>query len=85
MKMNQSIEMYFSTIRLEPLLEHVQEDRRAVAVPIIDIIDAHTLEYKPRHPCNFTVGGFKWDGHYDWIPVPPAELQRRRSADQPTR
>ena len=56
---------------LEPLLSHIKIDRRNVAIPIIDIINADffALEASP-----LVRGGFNWGLFYRWDPVPQSLL-----------
>ncbi|XP_075212593.1 polypeptide N-Acetylgalactosaminyltransferase 1 [Lycorma delicatula] len=62
---------------LEPLLKRIHEDKRNVAIPIIDVIDDKTLEYQYNEGSYaFQVGGFNWNGHYTWIDVPVKEQKR---------
>lgn len=56
---------------LQPLLALIQQDRRTVVCPVIDIISADTLAYSPS---PIVRGGFNWGLHFKWDPVPPAEL-----------
>ncbi|XP_014252844.1 polypeptide N-acetylgalactosaminyltransferase 1-like isoform X2 [Cimex lectularius] len=71
---------------LEPLLARIKENRKAVVVPIIDVIDDKTFEYQNNGGSfNFEVGGFTWNGHFTWIPVSEEEKIRRGSPEAPTR
>lgn len=54
---------------LEPLLSRIEEDRTAVLVPIIDVIEANTFAYSTNGETNFQVGGFSWSGHFTWIDI----------------
>ncbi len=75
--------------RAEPLLERVMEDRTNVATPIIDSIDEKTLEYEVQtdghYDTVFYLGGFKWTGHFDWIPIPEREKKRKEYNHLPTK
>lgn len=62
---------------LEPLLHRIKESRKAVLVPIIDVIDDKTLEYYHGNPETFQIGSFTWSGHFTWIDVPKREIARR--------
>lgn len=46
---------------LEPLLERVKQNPKIVATPIVDRIDAETMEYVARGPTITDLGGFDWD------------------------
>ncbi|XP_046388816.1 polypeptide N-acetylgalactosaminyltransferase 1 isoform X2 [Ischnura elegans] len=70
---------------LEPLLQRIKEYRRAVLVPIIDVIDDQTLEYFHSNGKFFQVGGFTWSGHFTWVDVPKREVDRRGNPIGPTR
>ncbi|XP_069675879.1 polypeptide N-acetylgalactosaminyltransferase 1-like isoform X2 [Periplaneta americana] len=72
---------------LEPLLQRIKEDRTAVLVPIIDVIDDKTFEYMYSKSSLdfFQVGGFTWSGHFTWVSVPESEQARRGSPVSPTR
>lgn len=63
---------------LEPLLARIQESRTSVLVPIIDVIDAKDFQYSANGYQHFQVGGFSWNGHFDWIDVPKRERERQR-------
>ncbi|XP_050292814.1 polypeptide N-acetylgalactosaminyltransferase 1 [Anthonomus grandis grandis] len=54
---------------IEPLLSRIEEDRTAVLVPIIDVIEANTLAYSTNGDQSFQVGGFSWSGHFTWIDI----------------
>lgn len=71
---------------LEPMLQRIKEQRNAVLTPIIDIIDDKNLAYiYSGDKTHFQIGSFFWSGHFTWIPVPPRENERRKSAIAPTR
>lgn len=61
---------------MEPLLARIQESRTSVLVPIIDVIDAKDFHYSINGYKHFQVGGFTWNGHFDWINIPKREKQR---------
>ncbi|XP_031634222.1 polypeptide N-acetylgalactosaminyltransferase 1 isoform X2 [Contarinia nasturtii] len=63
---------------IEPLLARIKQSRTSVVVPIIDVIDAKDFHYSINGYKNFQVGGFTWNGHFDWINVPEREKQRLR-------
>ncbi|XP_054267609.1 polypeptide N-acetylgalactosaminyltransferase 1-like [Macrosteles quadrilineatus] len=73
------------TMWLEPLLQRIKEERTAVVVPVIDVIDDRTLEYMHNEgSLLFQVGGFSWSGHFTWHDIPESELKRRGSVIAPT-
>uniref|UniRef100_A0A6P7FEL8 Polypeptide N-acetylgalactosaminyltransferase n=1 Tax=Diabrotica virgifera virgifera TaxID=50390 RepID=A0A6P7FEL8_DIAVI len=53
----------------EPLLSRIEEDRTAVLVPIIDVIEANNMAYSTNGDSSFQVGGFSWSGHFTWIDI----------------
>lgn len=70
---------------LEPLLQRIKNQRNAVIVPIIDVIDDRTLEYMHNEgSLLFQIGGFSWSGHFTWHDIPDHELKRRGSVIAPT-
>ncbi|UYV78959.1 N-acetylgalactosaminyltransferase, partial [Cordylochernes scorpioides] len=62
---------------VEPLLQGIKRNRKAVLCPIIDVIDDNTLEYYSNNGDYFQVGGFTWNGHFNWIEISPSEETRR--------
>ncbi|XP_024420216.1 polypeptide N-acetylgalactosaminyltransferase 11 isoform X1 [Desmodus rotundus] len=60
-----------NTMWLQPLLAAIQEDRRTVVCPVIDIISADTLAYSSSPVVR---GGFNWGLHFKWDLIPPSEL-----------
>lgn len=69
---------------LEPLLHRIKQDKKAVVVPIIDVIDDKTLEYSFGDPTAFQIGSFTWSGHFTWIDIPEREVVRRGNPVGPT-
>jgi len=65
---------------LEPLLSHIKNDRRNVAIPIIDIINADTFALAPS---PLVRGGFNWGLFYRWDPVPLSTLRGSDSLISP--
>lgn len=63
---------------LEPLLSRIKESRKSVVVPIIDVIDAQDFHYSTNGYDKFQIGGFTWNGHFDWIDVPESERHRQK-------
>ena len=57
---------------LEPLLSRVKNDRRNVAIPIIDIINQDSFAVEPS---PLVRGGFNWGLFYRWDPVPQSTLR----------
>ncbi|XP_013931510.1 PREDICTED: polypeptide N-acetylgalactosaminyltransferase 11 isoform X2 [Thamnophis sirtalis] len=67
---------------LQPLLTPIQESRRAVVCPVIDIISADTLTYSSSPVVR---GGFNWGLHFKWDLVPLSELEGPEQAIAPIR
>uniref|UniRef100_A0A5F8GPH2 Polypeptide N-acetylgalactosaminyltransferase n=1 Tax=Monodelphis domestica TaxID=13616 RepID=A0A5F8GPH2_MONDO len=65
---------------LQPLLVPIQEDRRTVVCPVIDIISADTLMYSSS---PIVRGGFNWGLHFKWDLVPFSELEGPEGAIAP--
>lgn len=57
---------------IEPLLHLVKHNKTAIAVPLIDIINADTFEYSSS---PLVRGGFNWGLHYRWDMIPKSMLQ----------
>ncbi|XP_046573698.1 LOW QUALITY PROTEIN: probable N-acetylgalactosaminyltransferase 9 [Haliotis rubra] len=64
---------------LEPILAHIQENRKTVVCPIIDAINDNTLEYSSVG--GYNVGGFSWSMHFTWRDVPEREKVHRKYTD----
>ncbi|XP_053213335.1 polypeptide N-acetylgalactosaminyltransferase 35A-like [Panonychus citri] len=52
---------------LRPLLQRIHDDKKIVAVPIIDIISHNTFEYSAS---PLVRGGFNWGLHFKWDSIP---------------
>lgn len=62
-----------NTAWAQPLLHLIKHNNSAVAVPIIDIINADTFAYSAS---PLVRGGFNWGLHYRWDNIPKALLTR---------
>ncbi|EDW01816.1 polypeptide N-acetylgalactosaminyltransferase 1 [Drosophila grimshawi] len=68
----------------EPLLQRIKDSRTSVLVPIIDVIDSVDFQYSTNGYKSFQVGGFQWNGHFDWVNLPEREkLRQSRECNQP--
>nr|XP_056713633.1 polypeptide N-acetylgalactosaminyltransferase 11 [Euleptes europaea] len=65
---------------LQPLLTPIQESRKTVVCPVIDIISADTLTYSSSPVVR---GGFNWGLHFKWDLVPLSELEGSEGATSP--
>ncbi|XP_004677540.1 PREDICTED: polypeptide N-acetylgalactosaminyltransferase 12 [Condylura cristata] len=63
---------------LEPLLQRIHQEEKAVVCPVIDVIDWNTFEYlgNPEEP---QIGGFDWRLVFTWHVVPERERKQMRS------
>ncbi|XP_019875284.2 polypeptide N-acetylgalactosaminyltransferase 1-like [Aethina tumida] len=62
---------------IQPLLSRIEDDKTAVLVPIIDVLEAKTLAYSTNGDTSYQVGGFSWSGHFTWIDVQNAEDRKK--------
>ncbi|CAG0918430.1 unnamed protein product [Notodromas monacha] len=65
---------------LEPLVEPIAEKASVVTVPIIDMIDPDTFEYRPS---PLVKGGFNWGLHFKWDNVPRELLANKEDFVKP--
>ncbi|XP_060589941.1 polypeptide N-acetylgalactosaminyltransferase 11-like [Ruditapes philippinarum] len=65
---------------LEPLLAKVAESRRTIAIPVIDMINSGTFEYKAS---SLVKGGFNWGMHYTWEHLPKDYFKDEETYIQP--
>ncbi|KAG7312556.1 hypothetical protein JYU34_000852 [Plutella xylostella] len=68
---------------LRPLLHRVGTNRRVVAVPTQDQINAATLEYSEIVLFETSIGGFDFSGDFLWLPVPGGRQPAPRSKVDP--
>ena len=73
-----SFTLYFS-IRIEPILARIKENRSNVLCPIVDAIMDNTLEYSGNG--GYQVGGFTWSMHFTWENVPERDKITRKYTD----
>lgn len=55
----------------EPLLNRIKDDRRVLAIPVIDIINPDTFAYTAS---PLVRGGFNWGLHFKWDSLPKGTL-----------
>lgn len=67
---------------LPPLLGRIKKNPHTVVCPVIDIISAHTFEYKAS---PIVRGGFNWGLHFSWEPVSPSLLKKPEDYVKPIR
>lgn len=70
---------FVEPFRLEPILSRIKEFPNSVVCPIVDAIDADTLEYSKNG--GYQVGGFSWSLHFTWRDVPSRDLVHRKYTD----
>lgn len=59
----------------EPLLNRIRDNRRVLAIPVIDIINPDTFAYTPS---PLVRGGFNWGLHFKWDNLPKGSLEKDR-------
>lgn len=69
-----------NNIWLEPLLSRIAYSKRIVAVPVIDIINADTLQYNSS---PLVRGGFNWGLHFKWDNLPSGSLTQNEDFIKP--
>lgn len=57
----------------EPILNRIRQDRKVLAIPVIDIINADTFAYTSS---PLVRGGFNWGLHFKWDSLPAGTLVR---------
>jgi polypeptide N-acetylgalactosaminyltransferase len=69
---------------LEPLLDPLIKNPLSSTIPVVDGLDANTLEYKYNpDPTTYMVGGFKWNLIYEWINIRPDVKSAMKSPCDP--
>ncbi|XP_061193808.1 probable N-acetylgalactosaminyltransferase 9 isoform X2 [Saccostrea echinata] len=64
---------------IEPILHRIKVSPNSVICPIVDAIDAGTLEYSKNG--GYQVGGFSWSLHFTWRDVPIRDKIHRKYTD----
>jgi len=70
---------------LEPLLDRIAANWSNVVIPVIDVIDDKTMQYKFGDAKATNVGGFDWGLQFNWHGIPEREMKRRKSDVEPLR
>ncbi|CAF0916464.1 unnamed protein product [Adineta ricciae] len=70
---------------LEPLLDPIARNPKASVVPLIEIIDDSTFEFRGTPIQNIQVGGFDWNLIFNWHMTPTHEMERRKNKTDPIR
>ncbi|CAF1013872.1 unnamed protein product [Rotaria sp. Silwood1] len=70
---------------LEPLLDPIARNPKASVVPLIEIIDDGTFEFKATPIEGIQVGGFDWNLIFNWHTTPQREMKRRKNRTDPIR
>ncbi|KAK9878450.1 hypothetical protein WA026_022090 [Henosepilachna vigintioctopunctata] len=65
---------------IEPLLARIEENKKNVAMPVIDIINADTFVYSPS---PLVRGGFTWGLHFKWDNLPKGTLVKKEDFVKP--
>uniref|UniRef100_A0A3P8VC06 Polypeptide N-acetylgalactosaminyltransferase n=1 Tax=Cynoglossus semilaevis TaxID=244447 RepID=A0A3P8VC06_CYNSE len=69
---------------IEPLLERIGENAKAIVCPVIDTIDWNTFEFYMQTD-EPMIGGFDWRLTFQWHSVPFAQRSQRKSRIEPLR
>ncbi len=70
---------------IEPLIDPIARNPKASVVPLIEIIDDSTFEFRATPIENIQVGGFDWNLIFNWHVTPQREMQRRQNKTDPIR
>ena len=70
---------------LKPLLSRIADNRTIVAMPVMDIIDDSTFQYKSFDSQSINIGGFDWSLQFTWIGISDREKRYRTSDIAPVR
>ncbi|KAL6727637.1 hypothetical protein Aduo_009499 [Ancylostoma duodenale] len=63
---------------LEPMLDRIKENRKAVVCPVIDVINDRTFQYQKG--LDMFRGGFNWNLQFRWYAM-PTEMAKQRLQD----
>lgn len=67
------------------MLDPIARNPKASIVPLIEIIDDSTFEFRGTPIQNIQVGGFDWNLIFNWHATPLHEMQRRKNKTDPIR
>ena len=70
---------------LEPLLDPIARNPKASVVPLIEIINDSTFEFRVTSIESIQVGGFDWNLIFNWHVTPEHEMKRRKKKTDPIR
>ena len=70
---------------MEPLIDPIARNPKASVIPIIEIIDDSTFEFRATAIQSIQVGGFDWNLIYTWHVTPDREMKRRQNRTDPIR
>ncbi|CAJ0943068.1 unnamed protein product, partial [Mesorhabditis belari] len=66
---------------LEPLLARIQEFRKAIVCPVIDVVNDRTFQY--QRGIEIFRGGFNWSLQFRWYALPKDVIQARVDPTKP--
>ena len=67
------------------MLDPIARNPKASVVPLIEIIDDSTFEFRGTPIQNIQVGGFDWNLIFNWHMTPAHEMERRKNKTDPIR
>ena len=67
---------------LEPMLARLKENRKLAVVPDIEVIAWKNFAYSHDRG-SYNRGIFSWELMFNWGPLPPKEVKRRKSDAYP--
>ena len=70
---------------LEPLIDPIARNPNVSTVPVVEIIDHTTFQFKNSSIESIQVGGFDWSLMHKWRKVPEYEIKRRKFRTDPIR
>ncbi|CEF65829.1 Polypeptide N-acetylgalactosaminyltransferase 1 [Strongyloides ratti] len=67
---------------LEPIVERISQNRKAIVCPTIDYISAENMAYSGSSGLA-SVGGFRWSLHFTWDPISDRVKKTLKSGTDP--